>query len=211
MTSDPTASRSSLPLSADGTPDGSPPSPETDGDLHALGRRHFERVAEASDVFFREQADEISRACRDMARRFHRDGRLLVFAPEGPARSDAYHVSVEFVHPVLVGKRALPAVALEGTFAERVRTLGRPEDIALGISRLGREAEIAAGLEAAGQAGLLSVGLAGADGDPTAELDLDHRFVVPSGDPAVVQEVQETLYHVFWELVHVFFDHEALL
>lgn len=211
MTSDPTVSRSSTPLSADGAPDGGPPSAGTGGELRAAGRQHFERVSGTSDAFFREQADEISEACWDMARRFHRDGRLLVFAPEGPARSDAFHVSVEFVHPVLVGKRALPAVSLEGTFADRVRTLGRPEDIALGISSPGTGEEIAAGLTAARDAGLLTVGLAAGDGSSVAELDLDHRFVVPSGDPAVVQEVQETLYHVLWELVHVFFDHEALL
>lgn len=146
-----------------------------------------------------------------MAHRFHRDGRLLVFAPAGPLRSDAYHVSVEFVHPVLVGKRALPAAVLEGDPEERIRTLGRPEDIALGIVGPGGGGSVPAGLRAAAEGGLLTVGLAGGDRGGEEDRELDHTFVIASDDPFVVQEVQETLYHVLWELVHVFFDHEGLL
>ena len=46
-----------------------------------------------------------------MAVRFHRGGKLMVFGTGGPS-ADAQHVAVEFVHPVLVGKRALPAISL---------------------------------------------------------------------------------------------------
>ena len=47
-----------------------------------------------------------------MAERFARGGRLIAFGRSPAARSDARHVAVEFVHPVIVGKRALPAIGL---------------------------------------------------------------------------------------------------
>jgi D-sedoheptulose 7-phosphate isomerase len=50
--------------------------------------------------------------CRELADRFGRGGRLLAVGASAQARSDARHVAVEFVHPVIVGKRALPALAL---------------------------------------------------------------------------------------------------
>lgn len=178
--------------------------------IRALGAGHFRRVAGVSDAFFESRAGDVSRACRAMARRFRAGGRLLVFAPPGATESDAYHVSVEFVHPVLVGKRALPAAVLAGDPAARVRTLGRRSDIALGITSDGDDPSVLAGLRAARQGGLLTVGLAGGDGGRMSRAELDHLFVVPDGDPTVVQEVQETLYHVLWELVHVFFEHSGL-
>jgi hypothetical protein len=46
-----------------------------------------------------------------LARRFDRDGRLFVFGNGGTA-TDAHHIVVEFVHTVIIGKRALPAVSL---------------------------------------------------------------------------------------------------
>jgi D-sedoheptulose 7-phosphate isomerase len=147
-----------------------------------------------------ESAQELALACRDMAARFTAGGRLLVFG-DGLGASDAAHVAVEFVHPVTVGKRALPALALTGDFADQVRTLGRPSDIALGFMGTG-SAGVAGGLAAAHSAGLLSVALAGRGG----ECEADHCLVVPSDDPLVIKEAHVTAYHLLWELVHVFFE-----
>ncbi len=71
-----------------------------------------------------------------MAERFARDGRLLALGPTPAARSDARHVSVEFVHPVIVGKRALPAIALTaegGPLAAQLAGLIEAEDIVIGF------------------------------------------------------------------------------
>ncbi len=187
------------------------PGAPSDEELRAVGGAHFRATRGVSDRFFAERSDDVSRACLAMAKRFHRGGRLLVFGGPGPVRSDAYHVSVEFVHPVLVGKRALPATVLDDPPGERIRVLGRPEDIALGISSDGDHGGTVEGLRAAAGGELLTLGLAGGEGGRLAGLALDHLFVVPEEDPAVVQEVQETLYHVLWELVHVFFEHRRLL
>ena len=167
-------------------------------------------------------AQSLALACRDMATRFTRGGRLLVFG-NGSGATDAQHVAVEFVHPVIVGKRALPALSLvsdaatlmgvaarrglDGVYAHQVEVLGRPDDIALGLSVDGDCANVRAGLRAARQAGLLTVALTGGDGGRIrARAEADHVLVVRSDDPLVVKEGHVTAYHLLWELVHVFFD-----
>jgi D-sedoheptulose 7-phosphate isomerase len=174
--------------------------------------------------FFESHARELAELCHSMARRFIRGGRLLAFGA-GAAATDAQHVSVEFVHPVIVGKRALPALALPNDipsalglanvdaatlFARQLAVMGGDDDIALGMVHgpldPGRAA-VAAGLEQAAAAGMLTISLAGRGRAAPA----DHAFIVECDDPFIVQEVHETLYHVLWELVHVFFEHKGLL
>ncbi|MFN2431844.1 MAG: SIS domain-containing protein [Gemmatimonadota bacterium] len=206
----------------------------------------FARSIEVPQHFFESQADAVSLACCQMARRFQLGGRLLVFG-EGAAATDAQHVAVEFVHPVLVGKRALPAVALpndvavltgggpaagaESAFADALGILGRPNDMAMGISGGAGSPRVLRGLERAREMGLLTLALLGAAAGGTGEgggpecgwrssadgtvsegggEQTSFVFAVSSSDPLVVQEVHETLYHVLWELVHVFFEHRAV-
>src|SRR5436309_4278710 len=82
----------------------------------------------SEDVFSRE-CDRLARACQEMSERFLRGGRLLAFG-RGSCLSDAQHVSVEFVHPVIVGKRALPALDLSAAFADWLPALAGPDDMA---------------------------------------------------------------------------------
>jgi D-sedoheptulose 7-phosphate isomerase len=143
-----------------------------------------------------------------MAERFSQGGRLVVFG-EGDSTTDAAHVVVEFVHPVIVGKRALPAFELPGPdFIAQLELLAEPADIALGLCAGGNPEPVADALRAAQRAGLLTIGMFGASTAP-ADADEDvpeHRFVVRSDDPLVVKEVHVTTYHVLWELVHVFLE-----
>jgi D-sedoheptulose 7-phosphate isomerase len=186
----------------------------------------FARRTEATRALG-EEAEAVGRACYDMALRFHRGGRLVCFG-NGSAAADAAHIVVEFVHPVVVGKRALPAVSLandvatltgiarlagfEDTFAAQLRLHAATEDIALGISADGRCPNVARALAAACDAGMLTVALVGGDGGPIARIDgLDHVLIARSDDPRVVKEVQVTTYHVLWELVHVFFEQPGVL
>ncbi len=81
----------------------------------------------------------------------------------------------------------------------------------MGFSSDGRCANVVAALTAARQMGLLTLGLAGGDGGLLKQSDIDFHFVVQARDPLVIQETHETLYHVLWELVHIFFEHEGLL
>jgi D-sedoheptulose 7-phosphate isomerase len=174
-----------------------------------------------------EQAGAVASACHAMAERFHKGGKLVTFGTGGSS-TDAQHVAVEFVHPVIVGKRALPAISLatdaatvtgvaarEGMaaiFAHQIRYLAEPADIALGISTDGNCPSVLAGLEAARAGGLLTIALAGGDGGAIAASPaVDHLLVARSADPRIVKETQVTAYHVLWELVHVFFEQPGLL
>ncbi len=191
--------------------------------LHELVAARFERSTTEPALFFSAEADNIAQACWQMARRFHQGGRLIAFG-NGAWASDAQHVAVEFVHPVIVGKRALPALALtndsallsglradSAPFLHQLRVLGRPQDIALGFSVDGQDANVVEALAMARQMGLLTLGLAGGDGGALAQAGLDFCFTVAGADPLVIQEIHETLYHILWELVHVFFEHEGIL
>jgi D-sedoheptulose 7-phosphate isomerase len=194
--------------------------------LKALIVARFEQSMTVPEVFFATEAGRIAEACWAMARRFHQGGRLLAFG-NGASATDAQHVSVEFVHPVIVGKRALPALALTNDsatisglmaggntdmpFVHQIRVLARPQDIAMGFSLDGNDANVLATLTLAKRMGLLTLCLAGNDGGLLGEAESDFCFVVQSHDPFVIQETHETLYHVLWELVHIFFEHEGLL
>jgi D-sedoheptulose 7-phosphate isomerase len=151
-----------------------------------------ERVLQA---FLQAEQDRLARACHEMARAFHQGATLIPFGA-GAAATDAAHVAVEFMHPVIVGKRALPAIVGAG---------GAAGDIALGIAHHPDDAALQEFLATGTRRGMLTIAF-GVD-----EMEADHAFTVPSHDPAVVQEVQETAYHLLWELVHVFFDHPDLL
>jgi D-sedoheptulose 7-phosphate isomerase len=195
-------------------------------DAGAAARRLFElRSGPSHDLAG--QADAVAAACHAMAVRFHRGGKLVVFGTGG-ASTDAQHVAVEFVHPVIVGKRALPAISLTtdvatvtgiaeragvaAIFAHQIRYLADPADIALGMSADGNTASVLAGLEAARERGLLTIALAGGDGGQiAASKAADHVLLTPSADPRVVKELQVTAYHVLWELVHVFFEQPGVL
>ena len=161
---------------------------------------------EANARFFDAEAERLARLCHLMAERFARGGRLVAFGRSPAARSDARHVAVEFVHPVIVGKRALPAIGLAGEGGElavQVALLARPDDIAMAFGAGDPDAEAAAAIALARERGCLTIAF--------ARVGADWEFVPPAADPDVGQELVETLYHLLWELVHVFFEHRGLL
>jgi len=195
-------------------------------DLEALVERRFEQSMTVPATFFENEAGRIAEACWAMARRFSQGGRLIAFG-NGAQATDAQHVSVEFVHPVIVGKRALPALALtndsatisgliakgskDTLFLQQMRVLARSQDIALGFTLEGKDCNVLDALKLAKDMGLLTLCMTGGDGGFCRENEIDYTFVVESRDAFVIQETHETLYHVLWELVHIFFEHEGLL
>jgi len=196
---------------------------KTDKFISAAFARRVEPIAGLSG-----SADAVAETCLAMARAFRAGGRLLVFGT-GTAATDAQHVSVEFVHPVIVGKRALPAFSLaadsatvtglagsaglEEVFAHQLRVLGRPADIALGISGDGECPAVARTLVAARELGMTTVALVGGGGEDSSNGGeiarrplADHCLSVESDDPRVVKEGHVTLYHLLWELTHAFLE-----
>jgi D-sedoheptulose 7-phosphate isomerase len=164
----------------------------------------LERRTEANARFFAEQSEPSARLCHRMAERFARGGRLVAIGGAPADRSDARHVAVEFVHPVIVGKRALPAFALlpeDGPLAGQIDVLAGADDIVIAFGA--GDGSVADAVSAARERGCLTITFAAGP----AEWEL----LPPSDDAFVRQELVETLYHVLWELVHVFFDHRGLL
>ena len=172
-------------------------------------RAHFAASSATAKAFFGNHADDIARSCQSLAARFEKGGRLLVCG-EGAQRSDVAHVVVEFLHPVVVGKRALPAIALHGYSARDAaayfETFARAEDILMVLCAGTLDARLSELVAAARERGVLTVVLTG-EGDATRAVD--HPFAVPSRDAFVVQETHEMLYHILWELTHVFLDHRG--
>ena len=174
-----------------------------------------ERVAasnESSARFFTQNAERIAAACQAMAERFQLGGRLLVRGGAAQ-RSDVSHAVVEFLHPVIVGKRSLPAMALPNVNTAGddapLRTLGRPQDIVLVVAGVECTADDQMVLDRARDRGMLTLLLGGDDALAPVGLAA-FCFHVPSGDPCIVQETHEMLYHILWELVHVFLEHRPV-
>jgi len=195
--------------------------PSSDDDVAALFGRREGPIEDLAG-----QAGAVAVTCHAMAVRFHQGGKLVVFGT-GTESTDALHVAVEFVHPVIVGKRALPAISLtadvatvtglaasdgiDGIFAHQIRLLAEPADIALGIAADSASPSVLRGLEAAKQLGLLTIALTGGHGAIGVSPAVDHVLAVSSDDPRVIKEVHVTTYHVLWELVHVFFEQPGVL
>jgi D-sedoheptulose 7-phosphate isomerase len=152
-------------------------------------------------AFFSREADRLADACRAMSDRFLQGGRLLAFG-RGPYATDAQHVSVEFVHPVIVGKRALPAVDLSIGFPGWIDAILSPYDMVMGFGPPGGDADVLDALETARRRGAMTFALPGPSGD--------YRTGATAEDPFVHQEILEMLYHTLWETVHVFFERREL-
>jgi D-sedoheptulose 7-phosphate isomerase len=153
------------------------------------------------ESFFAREAHRLAEACREMSDRFLRGGRLLAFG-HGPYATDAQHVSVEFVHPVIVGKRALPALDLSILFRPWLEAVVRADDIVMGFGPPEGDPEVWAALDVARAGGALTFALPGLEGS----------YAIPpaNADPFIQQELVEILYHTLWETVHVFFEHREL-
>ncbi len=149
-------------------------------------------------AFFACEAHRLAVACREMADRFARGGRLLAVGRLHSA-TDAQHVSVEFVHPVIVGKRALPAIDLSHAVQGGLTSVLRPDDIVMGFGPPGGDPVITDALRVARGVGAQTFALPGREGS----------YVIPgvSADPYIHQEIVEVLYHTLWETVHVFLEH----
>src|ERR1700729_2633321 len=115
---------------------------------YTLAAQIEERLLQRNDIFdcfFSQQARALAVACREMSERFLAGGRLLAFG-SGPYATDAQHVSVEFVHPIIVGKRAVPALDLSLLFRSWLDAILQPDDIVMGFGPPEGDAEVSEAL-----------------------------------------------------------------
>jgi D-sedoheptulose 7-phosphate isomerase len=156
---------------------------------------------EIIEGFFSREARHLAEVCHEMSERFLRGGRLLAFGRCSYA-TDAQHVSVEFVHPVIVGKRALPALDLSMAFQPWLRAILNSDDIVMGFGPPEGDPEVVAALAWARSRQAMTFALPGPDSTYSLE--------AVTQDPFIHQEMIEIFYHTLWETVHVFLEHREL-
>jgi D-sedoheptulose 7-phosphate isomerase len=196
--------------------------------MNGLREAILRKSSESRDTqeqFFVDHADRMVECAASMSAAFERGGRLFVVGNGGSA-CDAQHVAVEFMHPVLAKRRALPATALTTdsawltavcndadfsvAFADQLRLLGRAGDIVLGISTSGQSASVNRALQAAREMDILTVGFSGRDGGRMQPL-CDFCFTVPSFSIHRIQESHVALLHVIWDAIHLLRGEDDLL
>lgn len=155
-----------------------------------------------------ELSADLAAAALDLARRFHDGATLWVISPQWEPH--AHHVAVEFVHPVIMGKRALPSVALvEPDPVAQARVASQPGDLLLAVAAADEPAVVDA-MRRAPAWGALTLWIGSGPRPPAGAAN--HILWVDSEDPMVPATGRFVLmYHLLWELTHVCFEHPGLL
>jgi hypothetical protein len=155
-----------------------------------------------------ELSADLAAAALDLARRFHDGATLWVISPQWEPH--AHHVAVEFVHPVIMGKRALPSVALvEPDPVAQARVASQPGDLLLAVASADEPAVIDA-MRRAPAWGVLTLWIGSGPRPPAGAAN--HILWIDSDDPMVPATGRFVLiYHLLWELTHVCFEHPGLL
>ena len=187
--------------------------------------RKCQESIDIKSKFFDRYANQIGELSQKMAERFSRGRRLIVMGNGGSA-CDAQHVAVEFIHPIIEKRRALPAIDLVSQmpvvtaisndkdfariFIDQIELWGEKDDMALAISTSGKSPNLIYALESAREKGLLTISFSGKDGGRLPEVS-DYCFTVPSFSIHRIQETHATLLHVVWDLVHVIRGEEDVI
>jgi D-sedoheptulose 7-phosphate isomerase len=143
-------------------------------------------------------------------------GNKPILFGNGGSAADAQHIAAEFVGRFAFDRPALPALALsvntscvtaigndygfETVFARQIEALGRPGDVAIGISTSGNSSNVLRGLAVAKQMGMCTVALTGAGGGKLKDA-ADHCLCVPSKETPRIQECHILIGHAISELV----------
>jgi len=143
-----------------------------------------------------------------LARRFAAGATMWSIAPGWEPH--ALHIAVEFIHPVIVGKRALPAVAITGPdVVDVVRVSVRPGDIVVAVSGVD-DPEVRSVMHRSRAWGVTTVWIG--SGERPKPGMADHVLWLDDPDPRVPATGGFVLfYHLLWELTHVCFEHPGLL
>lgn len=153
-------------------------------------------------------ATDLAAAAFTLAKRFAAGATMWSIAPSWEPH--ALHIAVEFVHPVIMGKRALPAVALTGSgLVDLVRMSVRPGDIVVAVSGADNP-DVRSVMRRSPAWGATTIWI-GSGERPRMGL-ADHVLWLDDPDPRVPATGGFVLfYHLLWELTHVCFEHSGLL
>ena len=155
-----------------------------------------------------ELAADLAAAAFTLAKRFAAGATMWSIAPSWEPH--AMHIAVEFVHPVIMGKRALPAVALTGpNLVDLARVSVRSCDIVIGVGAV-TEPDLHSVMRRSPAWGATTIWIG--SGERPAAGAADHVLWLDDPDPRVPATGGFVLfYHLLWELTRVCFEHSGLL
>ena len=173
---------------------------------------------QAQEAFAQEQGEVIIALALQMVKTIRQGGKILLFGNGGSA-ADAQHLAAEFVNRFLINRRPMAALALttdssvltsigndfsfDEIFVKQVQALGKPEDLALGISTSGGSVNVLKAMEVAKEMGMVTAALTGGlagDGGAVGRA-ADFVLNVPSDKTPHIQEAHLWVEHLLCELV----------
>jgi hypothetical protein len=162
----------------------------------------------AADLLDHGLSDDLAQASLALARRFHHGGTMWCVAPAWEPH--AHHMAVEFVHPVIVGKRALPALALTAIdVVAQARVSARAGDVVVAVAGAGQP-QVLDLMRRAPAWGVRTIWIGSGPRPPRGAAD--HVLWIDDPDPLAPATGRFVLmYHLLWELTHVCFEHPGLL
>jgi len=185
--------------------------------LHHLVRDRIRRSLDAKqklllDVSFHNLTVHVALRIVDSLR----SGGKVLFFGNGGSAADAQHLAAEFTGRYLRERPTLPAVALgvnpssvtaigndygfDLVFARELDALGKPGDVAVGISTSGNSRNVIRALEIAKSKSIYTVALTGASGGSLRNI-ADSTICVPSEETPRIQECHILTGHIICEIV----------
>jgi D-sedoheptulose 7-phosphate isomerase len=178
--------------------------------IDGIFQREFEQHKSVVDATVRAVRRDFGLALTIMEQSVRQGGKLLFFGNGGSA-ADAQHIAAELVVRYKTDRKAIAAIALttdtstltacgndmgfDALFERQIEALGRPGDVAVGISTSGKSPNVLRGLRQARQDGLKTIGLAGGTGGEMGPI-CDSMITVPSPITARIQEMHITIGHM---------------
>ncbi len=178
--------------------------------INEIFQREFEQHKSVVEATVRAVRRDFGLTLEIMEHSVRQGGKLLFFGNGGSA-ADAQHIAAELVVRYKKDRKAIAAIALttdtstitacandmgyDALFERQIEALGRPGDVAIGISTSGKSPNVLRGLRQARSGGLKTVGLAGGTGGEMHTL-CDSMITVPSPVTARIQEMHITIGHM---------------
>jgi D-sedoheptulose 7-phosphate isomerase len=184
--------------------------PAEEAEINDIFEREFEQHRSVGEATARAVRRDFGPTLAILEQSVRQGGKLLFFGNGGSA-ADAQHIAAELVVRYKTDRKPIAAIALttdtstltacandfgyDAVFERQVEALGRPGDVAIGISTSGRSPNVLRGLRQARNGGLKTLGLTGGTGGEMGAI-CDSLITVPSTVTARIQEMHITIGHM---------------
>lgn len=177
--------------------------------------RIFEESCKAKLNFIYQYHEELIKAIETIIESFRNGNKILIFG-NGGSSSDSQHMASELVNRLNFDRNPLPAISLTSDssiitsisndydfsqiFSRQIKALGKPGDVAFGITTSGNSPNVINGIIQAKSMNLKTICLTGNNGGKIIE-NCELNLIIPSSDTKIIQEVHITIIHVICEVV----------